>query len=92
LDHKNVAMRPRFKMRKIHLSAFTFLRKSVGKYLPRSHKHWLKQFLFTSKDTNALREHEFNAAMNYFTADIAKLSVLVKRDLSSWYEMGKSKT
>lgn len=88
-EHKNVAAFPRFKIPDGYLPVFNVLRKYIGMLLPDKVKDQVRKGMFSSMNVPKLREDEFEQAMKYFSEDIHKLSVLIKRDLQSWHQMSK---
>ncbi len=87
--HKNVAAVPRFKVRSAYFPAIDVFRKYIGIYLSDNIKEQVKQVMFSNKNVPKLRQDEFEQAMEYFSEDIKKLSVLIKRDLQCWHQIGK---
>lgn len=88
-EHKNVAALPRFKIAGTYLPAFNVLRKYISMFLPDMAKDQVRKAMFSSVNVPKLRKNEFEQAMKYFSEDIQKLSVLIKRDLQSWQQMSK---
>ena len=88
-EHKNVAVLPRLKIQRAYLPIFNGFRKYIGMFLPDKVKDQIRKMIFSSKNVPKLREDEFMQAMKYFSEDIQKLSVLIKRDLQSWHQMSK---
>ena len=86
--HKNVAARPRFMISGAYLTTFNVFRKYAGMYLPDWIKRQVKGIIL-SKNVTKLKLEEFEYAMKYFSEDINKLSVLIKRDLGSWHQFGE---
>ena len=88
-QHKNVAAFPRFKIPGAYLPVFNAFRKYIGMLLPDKVKDQVRKGIFSSKNVPKLRKDEFEQAMKYFSEDIQKLSVLIKRDLQNWHQMSK---
>lgn len=88
-EHKNVAALPRFKIPGACLPVLNVFRKYTGMLLPDKIKPQIRKVMFSSKNVPKLREDEFEQTMKYFSEDIQKLSVLIKRDLQSWHQMSK---
>lgn len=86
---ENVAALPRLKISGACLAIFNMLRKYISMLLPDKIKAQIRKVMFSSKNVPKLREDEFEQAMKYFSEDIQKLSVLIKRDLQSWYQFSK---
>ena len=88
-EHKNVAVSPRIKILSIYLPILNALRIFIKMLSLDKIKPMIKKAMFSSKNVPKLREDEFEQAMKYFSNDIQKLSVLIKRDLQLWYQMRK---
>ena len=85
-EHKNVATLPRFNLPRASLPFLNAFRKYIGMYLPDKIKSQIRKVMFSRKNVLKLRADEFEQAMKYFSEDIQKLSVLIKRDLQSWHQ------
>jgi hypothetical protein len=88
-EHKNVAALPRFKISGAYLPIINVFRKYFGMFLSAKSKVQIRKLMLSGKNVSKLRKDEFEQAMKYFSEDIQKLSVLIKRDLQSWHQMSK---
>lgn len=85
--HKNVAELPRFKISGPYIPLFNAFRKYIGMHLPDKIKTRIRKMILSKKNVPKLQQEEFEQAMKYFSDDIQKLSVLIKRDLRKWHQM-----
>lgn len=88
-ENKNAAALPRFKIPGVYLPIFNVNRKYIGMFMPDKIKSQIRKAISSSKNVPKLRGDEFEQAMKYFSEDVQKLSVLIKRDLQSWHQMSK---
>lgn len=87
--YKNVAAFPIFKIPGVYFPIIYVLRKFVGTHLPDKIKAQVRNAMLSSKNVPKLRKDELKEAMMYFSKNIHRISVLIKRDVQSWYQMSK---
>jgi GT2 family glycosyltransferase len=86
-ERKNIATLPRFKILNMYLPILNKCRRYFGMFLPDKAKDQIRSAMFSTKNIPKLQGDEFEQAMKYFSEDIQKLSVLIKRDLQNWQQM-----
>jgi glycosyltransferase involved in cell wall biosynthesis len=85
-ERKNIALTPSVRVPKILEIPVSYLRGGVNRYLPHFVKSHIRSTLFSKSKVPKLQRNEFDYAIKYFETDIKKLSVLIKRDLQSWFQ------
>ena len=85
----NSSKLPLIKILSWYLPVFDVLREYIFIFMPYKVKAQIKKIIFSSKEVPNLRKDEFEQVMKYFSEDIQKLSVLIKRDLQSWHYFEK---
>lgn len=92
LKHENAAALPKSRLVLKSLPFLFLIKNKLGNQFSHSAKSKLRKLLFSSQNLPKFSGQEFDELMRYFSDDINKLAVLIRRDLSHWHTYAPSPT